>query len=159
MTTITIRTVIPADAAPLARLMTQLGYPTSPQEMTARLQSILARPEYRTLIAELDGKVIGMAGVGITLPYERNGVDGRLLALVVDEQARGRGIGAALVRAAERWLAGQGAGIVIVNSSTHRTGAHDFYHRLGYRTTGLRLVKSLQPGEDLPVPAGRPGDL
>ena len=123
--------------------MRQLGYPTSAEEMRDRLAAILAQPDYQTLVAEVDGRVAGMAGICVGYFYEQNGRYGRILALVVDEGCRGRGVGSALVLAAERWAAAQGAHNVVLNSGRSRTAAHRFYTRLGYEATGLRFIKTL----------------
>jgi sarcosine oxidase gamma subunit len=67
-----IRTAEERDTAALARLMTQLGYPTSPAEMGERLEAILRSPGYYTVVAEAEEEVIGMAGVIVGRYYERN---------------------------------------------------------------------------------------
>ena len=63
--------------------------------------------------------------------------------MVVDEALRSRGIGAALVRAAEAALAAQGCYMVEVTSHMRRTEAHRFYERLGYDRTSVRLARML----------------
>ena len=143
MNQLRIRSAVPEDSSALARLMSQLGYATSAGEMQERLLGILRHPDYMTYVAELSGEVVGMIGAGIGRYYERDGDYGRLLALVVDEGLRGRGVGASLVAEAERRLKEAGAGAVIVNSGGQRGGAHRFYRRLGYSETGLRFVKEL----------------
>ena len=70
--------------------------------MRDRLAAILAQPDYQTLVAEVDGRIAGMAGICVGYFYEQNGRYGRILALVVDAGCRGRGVGSALVLAAER---------------------------------------------------------
>jgi GNAT superfamily N-acetyltransferase len=138
-----IREATRDDAAQIADLMTTLGYPTTPGEMGERLSTIGRDSNHRTLVAHLDVTVVGLAGVGVAPFYERNGTYGRLLALVVDERYRGAGIGQRLVEAAEGWLRSRGATTIVVNSGHHRDGAHRFYERLGYSSTGIRFVKEL----------------
>ena len=48
------------DLEVLAKLMTELGYPTSVEEMNRRFEEISAAPSYDTLVAEQGGKVLGM---------------------------------------------------------------------------------------------------
>ncbi len=139
-----IRSVTPEDAAPLAALMEDLGYPTSAAEMEQRLESIGAHPEYYTLVACEDGAVVGMIGLCRGLFYEKNGVYVRILALVVERGRRGQGTGTALVRAAEAWAERQGASAIFLNSGRHRSDAHAFYRRLGYEATGLRFSRLLR---------------
>jgi ribosomal protein S18 acetylase RimI-like enzyme len=132
------------DSAALAGLVTQLGYPTADGPMRARLAAILARADYATLLAESAGAVVGFGGAQLCPGYNHDRPAGRIVALVVDEASRGRGIGALLVRGLERWLVAAGAGSVFVNSRLHRVEAHRFYERLGYAQNGLRMVRALE---------------
>jgi GNAT superfamily N-acetyltransferase len=143
----TIRNAAATDAAGLAALMTALGYPTTDGEMGARLAAILPRADYATFVAEGGGGLVAMLGAAIEPRYNKNGACVRLMALVVAEESQGRGLGAALVAAAERWGAELGATEIQVTSAHHRAGAHAFYRRLGYRDTGVRLVKSIAASE------------
>jgi GNAT superfamily N-acetyltransferase len=93
-----------------------------------------------------------LVGVRRSLYYEHSGSYGHILVLVVDQAWRGRRIGQHLVAEVERWLQGQGIQVVLVNSGTPRTEAHQFYHQQGYQTTGIRLVKVL------PEPVSRPSE-
>jgi GNAT superfamily N-acetyltransferase len=132
------------DAHEIAALITQLGYLTSREQMEKRLEAIKTRPGYQSFVAEIKNDVVGSAGLGIEHFYERDGLCGRLLALVVDESFRGAGIGSALVQTAEAWFASQGARLVILTSRYARQEAHRFYKQLGYVDTGIRLVKELE---------------
>jgi len=145
---ISIRIAEISDAGPLAELMIELGYPTTEKEMEARLSLILPRIDYLVAVALSNGLVIGVVAAFIGYYLEMNGRYGRVIALSVSSNHRGRGIGARLLAHAEAWLRSGGAAICIVNSSTHRTIAHRFYRREGYHATGLRFQKGLQP----PVP-------
>jgi ribosomal protein S18 acetylase RimI-like enzyme len=143
MSEIKIRSACLNDSASVAGLMSQLGYATSASEMKQRLEGILPDSDYMTFVAEHRKEVVGVIGVGIYRYYEKNGIYGRLLALVVDEKLKGQGIGVSLVAEAERRLKERGVGSIVVNSGKQRSAAHRFYKRLGYEETGLRFVKSL----------------
>jgi len=54
---------------------------------------------------------------------------------VVHEDARGRGVGRALVSAAEDWARERGYTMVSVRSNVIRRDAHEFYKGLGYEPT------------------------
>ena len=73
----------------------------------------------------------------------RSGPVGRLTALVVDERARGRGVGRALIDAAEGILIERGCVLIEVTSNKRRTDAHAFYERLGYTATSFRFAKPI----------------
>jgi GNAT superfamily N-acetyltransferase len=111
--------------------------------MGNRLSQILAHPEYATFVAQAGADVVGLVGASLSFYYEQNGVNGRILVLVVDEEFRGRGVGAALLEAAEGWLSERGAATAILTSRHQRVDAHRFYQRQGYTNTGIRLVKPL----------------
>ena len=143
MNEIKIRIAGLKDSLEIAGLMSQLGYPTSSDEMEERLAAILLSSNYKTFVAKYQTKVIGVIGVGVLHYYEKNGKYGRLLALVVDEEWKGNSIGGSLVSEAERWLKEHKVSSIIVNSSNQRHGAHRFYEQLGYEKTGLRFVKPL----------------
>ena len=68
---------------------------------------------------------------------------GRITALVVDDSARGQGLGRALVAAAEAALAGSGCGILEITSNMRFAEAHAFYEHLGYERTSVRFAKVL----------------
>lgn len=131
------------DAPELAALMCELGYETDRTEMTARLKSILSTSGYKTLVAIMDGRVCGMIGT-ITYPsYEHNDPGARILALVTWSAVRRRGIGRALIAAAEKDLAQRGIRRVSLNTQLTREDAHKFYESLGYERNGWRFVKQL----------------
>src|SRR5262245_35079954 len=123
--------------------MRELGYETQPPEMEKRLESILTNPSYKTFVAIMDGRVCGMIGT-VTYPsYEHNDPGARILALVTLNAARRRGIGRALVAAAEKDLAQRGIKRVALNTQFTREDAHKFYESLGYERNGWRFVKQL----------------
>src|SRR5437016_10169414 len=99
-----VRTVEATDAEALADLMTQLGYETRASEMEMRMEAILSNKNYATFVAVNEGKVCGMIGTFTCYTYEHNSPSARILALVVLKEMRGRGVGQALIAAAERDL-------------------------------------------------------
>src|ERR1700758_3271255 len=98
---VAIRRAEIADAATLADLITQLGYPTRSSEMEMRMEAIRADRNYATFVALSEGKVCGMIGTFSCYTYEHNNPSARILALVVSEKMRGQRVGEALIAAAE----------------------------------------------------------
>jgi GNAT superfamily N-acetyltransferase len=139
----TIRVAEINDAAPLAQLMGELGYETTKPEMQMRMERIAADECYRTFVAVLDGKVCGMIGTLTCPSYEHNDPGGRILALATLRTMRRRGIGRALIAAAEKDFAHRGIRRVALNTQLAREDAHKFYESLGYERTGWRFVKQL----------------
>ena len=144
---LTIRAAEAADAEALADLMTQLGYETRTAEMQMRMEAILSNKNYATFVAVNKSKVCGMIGTFTCYTYEHNSPSARILALVVLEEMRGRGVGQALIAAAERDLAQRNIRRVAVDARFERKEAHEFYEKLGYTRNGFRFVK------ELPMPA------
>jgi ribosomal protein S18 acetylase RimI-like enzyme len=142
-----IRDAKSSDAAALAALMCELDYETTSAEMRRRLKSILADANYRTFVAELDGQVCGMIGTLACPSYEHNDPSGRILALVISANARRRGIGRALIAAAEEDFARRRIRRVAVNTRLTRKAAQKFYESLGYKRNGWRFVKQLAIGD------------
>jgi GNAT superfamily N-acetyltransferase len=133
------------DIPRLVILMEQLGYPTSLEQMELRFNAIAAHPNYYTLVAELEGKVVGMAGLCTSLFYEYDGSYVQIVAFVVDSNYRRKGIGEKLIHQAERWAREQGAIAIGLNSGNReeRKGAHQFYHNMGYKDKSIGFAKNL----------------
>ena len=144
---VTVRTAEATDAEALAELMTQLGYETRASEMQMRMEGIRADKHYATFVAVSNGKVCGMIGTFTCYSYKHNSPSGRILALVVSDKMRGRGVGHALIAAAEKDLAQKNISRVAVNTRFERKQAHEFYEKAGYTRNGFRFVK------ELPMPA------
>ncbi|HLW34342.1 MAG TPA: GNAT family N-acetyltransferase [Chthoniobacterales bacterium] len=145
---ISVRRAEMADAAALADLMTQLGYPTRTSEMEMRMEAIFADNNYMTFVAVSEGRICGMIGTRISYSYEHNSPGGAILALVVSDQARGRGVGQELIKAAEIAFAERNIRRLAVYTHFRRTEAHEFYEKVGYTKNGFRLVKELEISVD-----------
>jgi GNAT superfamily N-acetyltransferase len=136
-----IREAVIGDAPSIARLVTELGYRTTPDAMRERLGRLLDNQGYATYVAESGGEVVGVSGGTLDLYYEKDGVYARLTVLAVSPSARGSGVGRQLVDMIERWAASRGARELFVNSGFHRPDAHAFYERCGFTRTGFRFVR------------------
>ncbi|MFC4023667.1 GNAT family N-acetyltransferase [Oceanobacillus longus] len=91
------------DVPHLARLMGELGYPTTIEEMEARFSNINASPFYHTFVAEVNGIVAGMIGMIWSHHYEKNDDYVRIVAFVVDSNYRKQGVGKKLLLETEVW--------------------------------------------------------
>ncbi|HJP83771.1 MAG TPA: GNAT family N-acetyltransferase [Fimbriimonadaceae bacterium] len=117
-----------SDAAAIAELAGQLGYPTDPDEMQHRLSKMLHDPQRTILVAEVDGKVVGWTTIKVEAELTQSPY-GLVSGLVVDERHRGRGIGQELLEAAENWAAEQGLARLRLRANEIREDAHRFYLR------------------------------
>jgi N-acetylglutamate synthase-like GNAT family acetyltransferase len=68
------------DAPALAKLMTQLGYQTSADEMRERLRSIFRHRNFTTFVAVEEDEVCGMIGLSASVGYEHDDPTGRIMA-------------------------------------------------------------------------------
>lgn len=131
-----------SDAAAVAVLATQLGYPSQPEEAERRLQALAERSDHIVLVAETDGgAVVAWCHAGGALPVE-TGPFAEILGLVVDESRRGQGIGEKLVEAAAEWAIGNGFETIRVRSNVVRERTHRFYERLGFARVKSQVVFS-----------------
>ena len=146
----TIRRVTVEDSEAVAHLVSHLGYPATSTQVPKRLSSILHDEDYDTLVACDDGLIVGFIGTRIGRAYESDDPYGQIMALVVAADHQRRGIGRALMQAAESTLAERGARALILTSGNHRAGAHAFYESCGYTFTGRRYRKSIAPSASMP---------
>jgi len=91
------------------------------------------------IVAELDGVV-----VGYLLAYKAGG-RGYIESIAVDEGFRGRGIGAALLREAERSLRARSVREVYLSVKGWNTGALSFYLKHGYAVKNVVLWLGASP--------------
>lgn len=115
--------------AALHRLIPQLSSSSAP--MTAdELREIIASDSSVLFIARVDGRIVG----SLTLATFRipTGIRAWIEDVVVDESARGHGVGEALNRAAIAEAKRRGAKTVDLTSRPSREAANRLYLRLGF---------------------------
>ncbi|MFO0652027.1 MAG: GNAT family N-acetyltransferase [Polyangiales bacterium] len=121
--------VTPALLAAMRALVPLLSSSAPPLTETS-LAAILASPGARLLVAERDGAIVGtLTLVLFAIP---SGVRGLIEDVIVDERARGRGIGEALTRAALDLARAAGARTVDLTSRPTREAANRLYLRVGF---------------------------
>lgn len=136
----TIRRAAESDAAELARLLSPLGYPLTAGDIEAVWRAWSAEGNF-ALVIEGEGSLLGTITLHSMVVLHRPRSDGRITSLVVDPSARGKGLGRALMLAAEEALIEGGCGLVEVTSHSRRTEAHDFYRYLGLEETSSRFAR------------------
>ena len=130
-----IRHAETADAAAVAALCTQLGYPVEAEVIARRLDRLLKLPTQAVFVAcDEDDAVHGFVATEQRLILEI-GDRVEVVALVVDEAARRHGAGRALMTAAELWAHKRGVSEVFLRSNVLRAESHPFYESLGYART------------------------
>ena len=130
-----------ADVPAMTRLLDQLGYPCSEEQLAARLD--FGPPDRRVLVAELDGEVVGLAVLELTHPLHRAAPEAVLTALVTDANARHRGVARVLLADASRRARQAGATRLYLRCHRRRDDAHAFYRALGFDETHLTFDRAL----------------
>jgi ribosomal protein S18 acetylase RimI-like enzyme len=114
----------------LASLLPQLN-PALVGPTQAELAAVIADPATTLLVATEDGVIVAVAAVIVyTTPVWVK--KARIEDVVVDQGARGRGIGEALVRECVNVARQQGARVVELQSARRREVANRLYPRLGF---------------------------
>ena len=137
-----VKEVTPQLMAALARLLPQLN-PKLEMPDKERLQRLIKDPAATLLIAISGDDIIGTTTVIVyTTPFW---IKARLDEVVVDDSARGKGIGEALVSAALEVGRERGAQIAELQSGRgpNRAAAHRLYERMGFQireTDVFRIV-------------------
>jgi GNAT superfamily N-acetyltransferase len=121
------------DAPALARLCTELGYPSCEAQVRERLRR-LGAADHGLFVAEAGdgGHLCGVVDVHERVVLEEDPF-AELIALVVAGDARGEGIGSALVAEAVRWARARNLPKLWVRVSLWREGTPRFYESLGFR--------------------------
>ena len=122
-----IRPLSPTDLPVARRLLGELGYAVADSELARRVARVSDAPDHLIVVAEEDARVIGLLHA-FERPALEKPCEVIVQALVVDAGLRRRGVGEALMHAAEAWAAARGQPSVAL----HTRSAQTFYARLGY---------------------------
>jgi aminoglycoside 6'-N-acetyltransferase len=119
------------------------------------------RPRSETLLAEVDGRVVGMIELWLQAPEDegsaRRPATRADYGISVSPGWQGRGLGTALVKAAEAWARERGGTRMQLHVTAANTGAIRFYERLGYELDSLLMDKRMEgPGAALGDSVGPP---
>jgi ribosomal protein S18 acetylase RimI-like enzyme len=115
--------------AGFAALIPQLSS-SSPPPTAGELSEIVASPDSVLYLARVDGRLVG----SLTLAFYRipTGLKAWIEDVVVDDSARGQGVGEALNCAAIDEARRRGAKHVSLTSRASREAANRLYQRLGF---------------------------
>ena len=136
---ITIRSAQKKDSSVIAKLSSQLGYPSVATQIQKRLRKIFSHPDTIVLVAHADQKIVGWIHLFINLRIESD-TFAEIGGLVVDEKYRSHGIGKLLTQEAEKRAKERGLKKLRVRSNVIREYAHRFYLNLGYKEEKIQKV-------------------
>ena len=112
--------------------------PSTPKQVGSRLRRLAGSGSDRVLVAVLEGRIVGLAGVHVAWMVHADNPTARLMSLVVDEGCRGKGIGRRLVEASVEFSRAWGCDRLELTSRLERAGAHSFYEAVGFSHTSKR---------------------
>jgi len=133
-----IRNAKKYDAATLARLAGELGYPTTTAKMKRRLEKLLSNIDHAIFVAELDA-VVGWIHVSVVQSLESDQF-AEIHGLVVTEAHRNSGIGTQLIAKAEIWAQKKRCRRIRVRTNIKRERTRQFYKILGYTVSKTQEV-------------------
>ncbi|GIH17435.1 GNAT family N-acetyltransferase [Rugosimonospora africana] len=122
----------------LGRLLPQLSRSAPPLDADG-LARLISWNGNIFLAARVDGEIVGMLTL-VTFPIP-TGLRAWIEDVVVDESARGRGVGAALTLEAVRLARAAGARTVDLTSRPSREAANRLYERLGFQRRDSRVYR------------------
>jgi len=120
------------------RLLPQLSRSAPPLDQAA-LAEIASAPAVSVLIARSDGAISGTLTLAM-FPIP-TGLRAWIEDVVVDDAARGQGVGAALTQEALRIARAAGARTVDLTSRPSRVAAGRLYERLGFQPRETRMYR------------------
>ena len=140
-----LRAASVTDASALTALLQQLA-PDEPRADSKLMALRLAElPSSRVvLVAERDGKLLGTCTLNLIEHLAHNFARSAILEdVVVDSDARGLGIGQALIGKAVERARTWGCYKIALSSNQSRETAHRFYAGLGFKAHGVSLALAL----------------
>jgi N-acetylglutamate synthase-like GNAT family acetyltransferase len=143
---LTIRDATTHDADAVARLLDNMGYPTSAQAAAAHIARFAGNPASRLQVAEESAAgVVGLVATHIVPRLDDDAFTCRITDLVVSGAHRRSGIGSTLMTAAEHEARTVGAPRLDLSSGEWRADAHAFYASHGFETRARAFTKRLSP--------------
>jgi ribosomal protein S18 acetylase RimI-like enzyme len=116
--------------AAAGRLLPQLSSSAAPLDADD-LVRVISHQATTLFVARRDGTIVGMLTL-VTFPLP-SGLRARIEDVVVDQDARGRGVGSALTMAALDLAQAQGARSIDLTSRASRVEANRLYQQLGFQ--------------------------
>ena len=113
----------------------------SRSEQTTSLPQGMQTPGHDLFVGTVDGEVVGNLWL-FTDPRQPMR-DTFIYDIEIDEAHRGKGLGRALLTAAESWCAEHGSASVRLNVFSFNTTAISLYESAGYSPTSMRMMKRI----------------
>ena len=144
----TVRDATPEDWPAVEALLAELGRPDvrgTPQEEAAHKLFLghLGRDDTEALVAEEDGRVVGFVDMEYRPRLNFQTPQAWIPDLIVTENGRSRGAGAALLARCDELARGRDCWSLSLESANWRDRAHAFYRREGLEDAAKSFSKVL----------------
>ncbi|WP_018952517.1 GNAT family N-acetyltransferase [Thioalkalivibrio sulfidiphilus] len=141
-----IRDAVADDIPAMVELLAQLfsieqDFVPDAEKQGRGLALLLGQPGAHVLVAEREGRVVGMISVQTLVSTAEGGPVGLVEDLVVGEGHRGEGIGGRLLQGMEACAREMGLSRLQLLADMDNTSALDFYTRRGWRRTSLMALR------------------
>lgn len=113
------------------------------ESVSATYEKMKDDSRYRTFVADADGVVVGFATTAETLAVDYPNGYIKMNGLAVLPELQRHGIGKMLMERVEKLAAECGISRIGLASGFQRTGAHEFYERLGYKKSSFYFGKNI----------------
>lgn len=110
----------------------QLGYPGNEVDILKRLEWLKSLSHHGLFVYMKDGIVLGWAHFEVVYDLIEKTMT-EIKAIVVDENARGLGVGHSLIEEAKTWSKVQGLDAIYLSCNIVRDRTHQFYQREGFQ--------------------------
>jgi len=143
-----VRRARPEDEAAVAALMEQLEstvHSVVAPGLKARFVQMLTLDHHAVWVAEDEGRVVGLVTASLRPTLYHSGPSALIDELVVDANARGQGVGRALIEAVVTWALQRGASEVEVSTGMDNEAAQALYQRCGFRVEAVLLELEVPP--------------
>lgn len=127
--------------------------------VAAAIEVALREPEEGQVVLAArsgDGERLGFIHVHSAVDYFTHETHSHVSDLAITREAEGRGVGRALMTAAESWASSRGHRLLTLNVFDANHRARRLYDRLGYTPDTTKLVKVLRSAPP-PAPGSAPG--
>lgn len=152
---IEIRPADQADAPTLVKLIAEMGYEISLDEVRERLSQL--PPGHVVFVGADEERVRGWCHVFRSHSLIV-GPRVEIAGLAVEAGLQRSGVGGALLRHAEQWAQQHGIDLVYLRSGSERGAAHDFYLKHGYRLVKSQVALTRTLTEKAPTTSEGVGD-
>jgi GNAT superfamily N-acetyltransferase len=141
---VVVRDAVATDVGDLLKLLAELHprYPGDPSRSAAILSEILDSPGRSLLVANVNGGIVGTVDLIVVANLSHGGAPWAIVEnMVVRPDARGTGVGRALLEETLRRASAADCYMVQLLSLKHRLDAHSFYRRVAFEPVaeGFRI--------------------